>query len=74
MNAGLCLNYNFYTFKVKTQNIKVKSQVTKAFNSQVGTSEAIRLLTINKIYNRKLTTLNSNIENLNLNKNYYHNL
>lgn len=42
----LIISCNCYTVKVKTHSIKDNSQVTKAFNSWVGTSEAIRLLTI----------------------------
>jgi hypothetical protein len=52
----------WYTVKVKIPNISDNSQVTKAYNSLVDTSEAIRLLTIYKIINRKLSNngLNSN--------------
>jgi len=48
----------FYTFKVKILlNIK-NLQVTKTFNSWVGTSEAIRLLYINKNFNFCLRGIN----------------
>jgi LAGLIDADG endonuclease len=43
----LCISYIFYTAKVKILLNYDNPQVTKAFNSQVGTSEAIRLLNIN---------------------------
>jgi heme/copper-type cytochrome/quinol oxidase subunit 1 len=41
------------TTKVKILLNMINSQVTKAFNSQVGTSEAIRLLNINTKLNNK---------------------
>jgi Cytochrome C and Quinol oxidase polypeptide I/LAGLIDADG endonuclease len=47
----------FYTFKVKIPLIKKNPQVTKAFNSQVGTSEAIRSLSIN-INKRDISNIN----------------
>ena len=43
----LSLSYILYTAKVKILWIYDNSQVTNAFNSLVGTSEAIRLLNIN---------------------------
>lgn len=52
----LIVSCNCYTVKVKNHSIKDNSQVTKAFNSWVGTSEAIRLLTINKFIIRNLST------------------
>ena len=52
----LIVSCNCYTVKVKTHSIKDNSQVTKAFNSWVGTSEAIRLLTINKIITRNFSS------------------
>lgn len=49
----LILSCSVCTVKVKNLNKKNNSQVTKAYNSQVGTSEAIRLLAINKSLNIK---------------------
>jgi hypothetical protein len=40
-----------YTALVKIRKIYDNSQVTKALSSQVGTSEAIRLLNIKSIHN-----------------------
>ena len=49
------------TLNVKNHLNMNNPQVTKAFNSLVGTSEAIRLLTINKINNNRLySNLNYN--------------
>lgn len=47
-----------YTSKVKILLKMNNPQVTKAFNSLVGTSEAIRLLSINS--NSKIDNLNPN--------------
>lgn len=63
----LIVRCKLYTVKVKIQNIIDNSQVTKAFNSWVGTSEAIRLLTINKYLIHNLSTATSTIENFNEN-------
>jgi hypothetical protein len=48
----------FYTSKVKIFLNMKNSQVTKAFNSQVGTSEAIRMLNINTESNNNKKRLN----------------
>ena len=45
--STLIISYIFYTVKVKIPRIYDNSQVTNAFNSLVGTSEAIRLLNKN---------------------------
>jgi hypothetical protein len=44
----------------KEVQVKNNSQVTKAYNSQVGTSEAIRLLAKNKTFSRSFSNLNPN--------------
>jgi hypothetical protein len=49
----LSVSYIFCTSKVKILLNMNNPQVTKAFNSQVGTSEAIRLLSINTNPNNK---------------------
>lgn len=49
----LSVSYIFCTSKVKNLKNMNNPQVTKASNSQVGTSEAIRLLTIDNIKNNK---------------------
>nr|ATI20305.1 LAGLIDADG endonuclease [Juglanconis sp.] len=52
----LCVSYNFmYTAKVKIPLNKNNSQVTNPLNSVVGTSEAIRLININKRSIHKLS-------------------
>jgi len=50
----LCISYNLYTAKVKILLNYDNPQVTKASNSRVGTSEAIRLLNknIRSIHNK----------------------
>jgi hypothetical protein len=58
LSDTLSISCIFYTSKVKNLLKKNNPQVTKAFNSQVGTSEAIRLLSI---------STNSNFYNLNPN-------
>jgi len=50
----LCVSYNFCTSEVKILLNMNNPQVTKAFNSRVGTSEAIRLLSINTNPNNKI--------------------
>ena len=54
--STLCISYTFfYTVKVKIFFRNDNPQVTKAFNSLVGTSETIRMLNLNKkfIHNNK---------------------
>jgi len=48
--STLCISYIYYTAKVKIFLIYDNPQVTKAFNSLVGTSEAICLLNKNIRY------------------------
>lgn len=47
----LSVSYPFGTVKVKNLLNRNNSQVTKTSNSLVGTSEAIRMLNLNKFYN-----------------------
>jgi hypothetical protein len=49
----LSISCRIGTSKVKSLLNRKNSQVTKAFNSQVGTSETIRLLNINTKSNNK---------------------
>jgi len=61
----LTISYIIYTVKVKILLIYDNSQVTNAFNSLVGTSEAIRLLSINiKSINKKSNNNNNSDNNL----------
>jgi len=62
----LCVSYIFVcTAKVKILLRGKNLQVTKAFDSLVGTSEAIRLLFINNIYKNNFNS------NFNINNKYY---
>jgi cytochrome c/quinol oxidase subunit I/LAGLIDADG DNA endonuclease family protein len=54
--STLNISYIIYTVKVKTLLNYSNPQVTKVFNSLVGTSEAIRLLNIKLFYNNFLTS------------------
>ena len=58
----LSISYIIYTVKVKIQCIYDNSQVTNAFNSLVGTSEAIRLLNINKRSIHKLSNSDKDLK------------
>lgn len=58
----LIISYIIYTVKVKNLLIYYNPQVTNAFNSLVGTSEAICLLNKNKRFIHKIS--NKNNENL----------
>lgn len=57
----ISISYILYTLIVKIQWIYDNSQVTKAFNSWVGTSEAIRLLnnTLRQVYKNRTITSSS---------------
>ena len=58
----LFISYIFYTDKVKILLNYNNPQVTKAFNSLVGTSEAIRLLNINKKLYHKLSNSDKDLK------------
>jgi hypothetical protein len=60
----LCISYILYTTKVKILLNYDNPQVTKVFNSQVGTSEAIRLLNINKKLIHKISKNNKSNSDL----------
>jgi hypothetical protein len=57
----LSVSYIIYTIKVKNLLNYYNSQVTKTFNSLVGTSEAIRLLNKNKKLIHKLNNSNNGL-------------
>ena len=60
----LCISYILYTAKVKIFLNYDNPQVTKVFNSQVGTSEAIRLLNIDRKLIYKIGKNNNSYSNL----------
>lgn len=60
--STLIISYIFYTFKVKNFLIYYYPQVTNAFNSLVGTSEAICLLSKNKRLIHRLSNSNRDLK------------